>query len=75
MADNGKRGAVEPEGVVDLVERVSGQMEGALNDHSVGIAEAIRSANPGPDVADGLRAVARAIDNLAEAIREGNARR
>lgn len=57
------------------IRSIGHRIESAMNDHAVGLAEAIRSAAPDRDIGRGLLAVAEAINNLAEAVREGNARR
>ena len=61
------------EDVGEAVRQVAAQLEVALNDHAVGVAQGQRDA--GEAVKTGLQDVAQAIVALAEAIREGNARR
>jgi hypothetical protein len=55
----------------ELVHAVVAQLEVALNDHAVGIATAQKWA--GADIAGALGDVARAINNLADAVRDAGA--
>lgn len=67
---------VEAAGVLgEAIERLAAKHEVAMNDLAVGIIKATERLTPDQDIGHGLREVARAIDNLAEAVREGNARR
>lgn len=79
MAANGRRlTGPDPETVVEAVGQAAGTLEVAFNDHAVTIAQAIRDAAPraaGEAIERGLNEVAAAINDLANAIREGNARR
>ena len=72
MAANGRRmTGLDPETAEEALLKAAGTLEVALNDHAVCLAQATRDAAPdlrGVEV--GLHAIAGAINNLAEAVRE-----
>lgn len=60
--------------LAEAIERAAARHEVAMNDHAVGLMKALE-ALPTTDtawVSNALLDVARAIDNLAEAVREGH---